>query len=252
MHDPAGILFPRWFAATPALKRIFDTAFFGISAGTVKSQPEYVSSMAGDPFFRLLLHEEPMPVGDEFRSLYAHAAAVYPAVRRLHLCFPDRLAFAVDGEHRLRFLNDIAAIQSLDVPVLFQRSEAAWQSHPNNYRQLEALITSLGVILFGRSLDFAWCHLVVAAGQLAAVLPNTERHDICLMAELIILLRNEIQTRDVDWLAWEDPFVLGRDPQLMKAERESSTAEVNKRLSYVLPMLEVLAESAGESGSKNA
>lgn len=242
-HDPAGIVFPHLLAATLTLKRAFDGVFIGVSAATVESQPGYVNRLEEEPFFRVLLHEEPMPVGDEFRSLYAQAAAAYPAWQQFHLCFPDRLAFAASDEYRATFLADIDAVQTINAPVLFQRSEAAWQSHPNNYRQLEGMVTGLGRLLFGRALDFAWCHLVVSAGQLAAVLPGTRRHDMCLLAELVILLRNEIQTRDVDWLAWEDPFILSRDPQRMKAERESSTAEVHKRLAYILPMLEVLAET---------
>jgi hypothetical protein len=44
----------------------------------------------------------------------------------------------------------------------------------------------------------------------------------------------------VDWLAWEDPFILQRDAAELKREREQSLDETNKRLKYVLPMLETL------------
>jgi hypothetical protein len=44
----------------------------------------------------------------------------------------------------------------------------------------------------------------------------------------------------VDWLAWEDPFLLGQDPDVLKHERENSLTETNKRLNYVLPMVETL------------
>jgi hypothetical protein len=44
----------------------------------------------------------------------------------------------------------------------------------------------------------------------------------------------------VDWLAWEDPFILACDPTELKRERENSLSETKKRLNYVLPMLDTL------------
>jgi len=60
------------------------------------------------------------------------------------------------------------------------------------------------------------------------------------VAEMIYYLQDRIQTRDVDWLAWEDPFILSRDTRELKRERETSLNETYKRLSYVLPMIETL------------
>jgi len=63
---------------------------------------------------------------------------------------------------------------------------------------------------------------------------------LSMVAEMIFYMRDEIKTRDVDWLAWEDPFILHRDESELKLEREGSLNETNKRLGYVLPMLETL------------
>jgi hypothetical protein len=57
---------------------------------------------------------------------------------------------------------------------------------------------------------------------------------------MIFYLQDHIQTRDVDWLAWEDPFVLSRDSRELKREREQSQEETNKRLRYVIPMIQTL------------
>jgi hypothetical protein len=81
---------------------------------------------------------------------------------------------------------------------------------------------------------------VVSAGQLQAILPQVQRHDLAVCAELVLLLKETIQTREVDWLAWEDPFILNRDPDQLKREREQSPAETQKRLAYVLPMIEAI------------
>ena len=61
-----------------------------------------------------------------------------------------------------------------------------------------------------------------------------------MVAEMIFYLQEDIQTRDVDWLAWEDPFLLERDPAELKFERENSLEETHKRLAYAIPMIETL------------
>jgi hypothetical protein len=61
---------------------------------------------------------------------------------------------------------------------------------------------------------------------------------------MIFYLQDDIQTRDVDWLAWEDPMILSRDAAELKHERENSPEETQKRLSYALPMIETLIRLA--------
>jgi hypothetical protein len=243
VHDPQGMLLPQLQAIGPDLRRLFSTVLIGLTAETDRRQRQIVDQMRDDEFLRIYSHGHSMPVGAEFRALYTLAAASFPSSRQLHLCFPDRLAFALRSGWRGEFLAEIAAIRDADMPLLIQRSESAWQSHPENYRRLESMVTVAGSMLFGRTLDFAWCHLVITAGQLALVLPETRRRDMSFLAEIVVLLREQIQTRDVDWLAWEDPFLLGRDPAALKAEKEADPAESRKRLAYVVPMLEVLAEA---------
>ena len=65
-----------------------------------------------------------------------------------------------------------------------------------------------------------------------------------MVAEMILHVQADVKTREVDWLAWEDPFILGRDAGELKREREDSLAETQKRLSYVLPMVELLTKFA--------
>jgi hypothetical protein len=61
-----------------------------------------------------------------------------------------------------------------------------------------------------------------------------------MVAELVLMLKDKVQTKDVDWLAWEDPFIYSRNPQELKKEKEESKEEIRKRLSYVIPMLQLL------------
>ena len=78
------------------------------------------------------------------------------------------------------------------------------------------------------------------AGALREIMPLVKNPDLSMVAEMIFYLQENIQTRDVDWLAWEDPFILSRDPVELKNEREKSMEETRKRLSYTVPMIETL------------
>jgi hypothetical protein len=108
------------------------------------------------------------------------------------------------------------------------------------------MITDAGDMLFGRQLDFAWCQLALPAGRLGEILPRCSRRDMSFLAELVVNLLDDVQMREVDWLAWEDPFILGRDAAGLKAEREASAAESRRRLGYALPMMDVLLQFAAD------
>ncbi len=71
-----------------------------------------------------------------------------------------------------------------------------------------------------------------------------------MVAEMVLPLIGETRTQEVDWLAWEDPFILSRDPQQLKEEREHSQQEMRKRLAYVIPMLQLLYNAANQNGNR--
>jgi hypothetical protein len=130
------------------------------------------------------------------------------------------------------------------LPLIFHRSDSAWATHPKNYFELESFVTDIGQTLFGKTLDYGWCHFVIQAGQLREIMSLIKKHDLSMVAEMILHVQADVKTREVDWLAWEDPFIEGRDANELKRERENSLAETGKRLSYVLPMVELLTKFA--------
>jgi hypothetical protein len=246
LHDPDGTVFPHVKQITPQLKRVFGQVFTRVTAATREAQPAWVDWLAGDGFFRVAYHRPHIPVGEQFRALYAEAAENCAPGQILHLCFVDRVAFALQSAYRGQFVADVESITEEDVPLLFQRSEKAWRTHPRNYRAVEGILTLVGELLLGRSLDLAWCHLAVTARQLAQVLPYVRQPDLSVLAEIVLGLGEGVSTRDVDWLAWEDPFISGREADELRQEREESKQETRKRLSYVISKLQVLAESIDE------
>jgi hypothetical protein len=146
--------------------------------------------------------------------------------------------------YREQFLADADSLRQEHLPLIFHRSEKAWATHPKNYFELESFITDIGQTLFGKSLDYGWCHFVIQAEQLKEIMPLIKKHDLSMVAEMIMHIQAEVKTREVDWLAWEDPFILGRDANELKRERENSLAETQKRLAYVLPIVELLTKFA--------
>jgi len=80
------------------------------------------------------------------------------------LLFPGPARVRDDTKHRARFVADVQAVTVADTPLLFQRSEWAWRTHPANYREIEGMATYVAGLLLGCPLDLTWCHLAIQAG----------------------------------------------------------------------------------------
>jgi hypothetical protein len=236
-------------AILPDLKEHFERAYICPPLSTLR-HAEHIRQLQADDFFTIFPVDREMQIGEHFTYLYQRAAETAPSGQIIHLCYLDRVAFALEGEYRDAFLADIDSLSADDVPVIFHRSAHAWETHPQNYRELEGIVTTVGRNLFGLELDYAWCHIAARAGQLRDVMPLVKNPDLSVVAEMIFHMQDEIKTRDVDWLAWEDPFILSRDAAELKHERENSLPETKKRLNYVLPMIETLTRLSknGRSG----
>ena len=238
-NDPSGTMFPHLLVIMPDLKKHFERAYICPPLSTQK-HTGHMQQLQADDFFIIFPADRNMQIGEHFAYLYQRAAEAAPTEQIIHLCYLDRLAFALEGEYRDLFLSDMDSLSTGDVPLIFQRSQHAWDTHPQNYRDLEGIVTTVGRHLFGRDLDYAWCHIAACAGELREIMPLVKNPDLSMVAEMIFYLQENIKTRDVDWLAWEDPFVLSRDPVELKYEREQSIEETRRRLSYTLPMIETL------------
>ncbi len=242
-HDPDLRLFPHLQASLPDLKALFSRAYISLPLNT-RRLPGLMEWLAKDNFFTIFPVGREMQIGERFAHLYLNAAQMADPDEIIHLAYIDRLAFALQGPYRKQFMADVNNISHADVPLIFQRSTKAWQTHPQNYYEIESFVTTIGKILFGRSLDYAWCHLVAKAAQLAKILPMVRNPDLSMVAEMILYLQSDIKTKEVDWLAWEDPFILSREAEELKSERENCPEETQKRLAYAMPMVDVMVQYA--------
>jgi hypothetical protein len=240
LHDPQGLVLPHLLATSEDIQRIFETAYISITSETQGMQPEGVRQLADIPFFHVLPVHDSQPIGSRWTYLYRQAAIASNPDQVLHLCFPDRLVFALESDFRAAFIGDVLSVEAEHTPLLFQRSKTAWDTHPRNYYEMEHFLTVTGELTLGKALDFAWCHFAVTASYLRRILPLLKHHDSSMMVEFVLLMLGELHTKDVDWLCWEDPLIYGIDAQTLKAEREASIPETRKRLGYVLPMVQTI------------
>ena len=243
-YDPDSTLFQHLQKMLPDIKDHFGRAYLTIPDKPTQRQAEEVRMLQVDDFFSLYPISPASLVGDHFAHLYRQTAQDSDPEQVLHLCFPDRFSFAMCTDCRQDFLTDIDSLLPEQLPLIFQRSADAWVTHPKNYFELESFVANIGQTLFGKRLDYAWCHLVIQAKLLREIMPFIKRHDLSMVAEMILQIQANVKTREVDWLAWEDPFILGRDADEIKNERGHSLEETQKRLSYVLPMVDLLTKFA--------
>jgi hypothetical protein len=250
-HDPDGSINTLLAGITPVLKQIFSKVYLGVTAVTFKKHQPEINLLQQEPFFEIISTAAGAKVGDQFSILYREAAALSNPEDILHLCYPDRVAYALQSENRDTFIAEIVAVSHERTPLIFHRSAKAWKTHPRNYYDIERFATTVGEHFFGKTLDFAWCHLVIQASQLADIMPYTHYSNISMVAEIILPIVEIVQTQDVDWLAWEDPFVLSRDAATLKTERETDPAETQKRLAYTIPIVEAISKFAMEKKGSN-
>ncbi|HEX6270804.1 MAG TPA: hypothetical protein VFZ43_11240 [Anaerolineales bacterium] len=251
-NDPDGTMFRHLQAILPDLKKHFEHAYICPPLSTWQHM-DHLQQLQNDHFLTIFPVDREMQIGEHFAYLYQRAAQTAHPDQIIHLCYLDRLTFALEGDYREALLADIDSLTAADVPIIFQRSQIAWETHPQNYRDLEEIVTTVGRNLFGRELDYAWCHISVSAKRLREIMSLVKNPDLSMVAEMIFYLQNDIHTRDVDWLAWEDPFILSLDSldaAKLKRERENSLQETHKRLSYVLPMIQTLTKLSANGRRK--
>ena len=247
-HDPEGLMFTHLHNILPQLKHTFSCAYISITRPTLQNCQSNVHQIQADPFFRPYLLSEEIQVGKHFSSLFLHAATLSPPEQILHLCFIDRLAFILQSKYQEQFVDDLTSITKEQTPLIFQRSQKAWNTHPCNYAAIEKFATTVGEFVLGKTLDFAWCHLVMEASWLKRILLNVQSADLSMVAELVLFSEDRIKTRDVDWLEWEDPFFSSLQAGELKQTRESSLAETRKRCTYVLPMIQKILKFSAQDG----
>jgi hypothetical protein len=241
-HDPSGALLAQLATITPTLRKVFARTFLSVSPATEQLHSQQIQHLHNDAFFVINFNALGTLPGDHYLAAYSSAIARSRPEQPLHLCDIDKLAAILQSHYRDRFLADIAATGQVSKPILFQRSPRAWASYPRPYREIEQIAITLGQFLFQRYLDFAWSYLVIRAAHLHAIIPQIQQRSFGMLAEIVLLLHDQLHTKEVDWLFWEDPLIEARDPDELRREREDSLQETKKRLKANAPIIRLLLD----------
>ena len=149
LHDPTGILFPHIQSIEAQLQELFDRVYISISPPTQNRQPEFVQWFQNNPFFEVLFNHPNSLPGDHYLTGYKFAVKQNPSDQVFHLCDLDRVAYVLNTNHQHAYIQDLerANQTALTHPVLFQRSEQAWNTYPENYREIELILNKSRLIV---------------------------------------------------------------------------------------------------------
>jgi hypothetical protein len=135
--------------------------------------------------------------------------------------------------------------------MVFERTPAAWATHPANYREVESMTTRLGELLFGSTVDWCPCALILSASVAQAIVKGSNNPTYAVWTEWLLLAAQHgaaIASTEVDWLAWEDPFwarATGMehvDAAELRRAQESDPLQVVKRIQMHAPIALAMAE----------
>ena len=129
--------------------------------------------------------------------------------------------------------------------MVFERTPAAWATHPANYKEVEGMTSRLGELLFGSTVDWCACALIFGADVSRAIVKSSNNHSYAVWAEWLLLAAQQgatIASTEVDWLAWEDPFWEQVDGESLRRVQESDPQQVVKRIHMHAPVALLMAE----------
>jgi len=187
-------------------------------------------------------------VGDHARAALRLGIEHAPRDGFIFYGFDDRILYALDSEWRALFLDDMRAEPGADA-VVFERTPAAWATHPDNYREIERMVSRAFELLCGRWIELGICALMMSAHAAEIVLPQSTAAGFEVWGEWVLLALRErlaVTTHAVDWLAWEDPYWENVAPERLKREREISREETRRRIYMNAPCLALLSEERFE------
>jgi hypothetical protein len=175
------------------------------------------------------------------RPARAEPGTARPAIAFLFL---DRFLYALETEHKEPFLEDLERYQA-QACMVFERTPAAWATHPANYKEVEGMTTRLGELLFGRTVDWCPCALILSTPISRAIVQQSNVHTYAVWAEWLLLAAQQgatIASTEVDWLAWEDPFWEHVDAQELKRAQERDPHQIVKRIQMHAPIALLMTE----------
>jgi hypothetical protein len=242
-YDPNGKYNEAFRRQLHTLQSTFDAVCISVVSPTADENTEFVRWLEGRgcTIFR---NESGSPIGDHSRAALRLAIEKSRCQQPIFFGFLGRILFALETEWRARFLQDIEDHRANKF-LIFERSLAAWDTHPTNYCEIEKMVSRMFQFLSGRHLELMPCALILSPSAARTVLSQSTSASYEVWAEWTLLaIKNDIPvtTVKVDWLAYQHPYWDQVAPDMLKREREASREETIKRIKMNAPVALMMTE----------
>lgn len=242
-HDPTGKYNEIFQKNFDTLKKLFNRVCLSATPLTSENNLNFVNILQKEGFIVYQNNKE-SNIGDHFRNALKIAIDYSAGDEGIFFVFIDRILFALESNWREKFLRDLEKKDKENF-LIFERSDLAWNTHPQNYKSIENMISNLFQMLWGKYLELNPCAIIINPNVAKKILSQSVNKTWAVWGEWILLIINNkvlIKTQKVDWLSWEDPFWEEINSEELKTEREKSEEETIKRIKSNLPFLSLLTE----------
>jgi hypothetical protein len=240
-HDPNGKFNELIKKSLAKLQTIFSHICISATSSTIEKNGEFIKFLEHEG---CLIYKNAVKsnIGDHYRNALTRALTVKDD-DKIFFGFVDRVLFALNTDFAEKFVVDMK--DDFNDLVLFERTEAAYQTHPRNYREIEQTVNKLGSYLIGEERELATCGFLIKSELARKILTQSTADSYSAGAEWLLLAYSfgiKPTIKKVDWLSWEDPFIDNMPAEKLKADRENQKDEYIKRLEMNLPFINLLVE----------
>jgi len=242
-YDPGGKHNKAFQRQLETLKSTFDAVCVSAIPPTSEDNAEFVQWLEEQGCI-VFYNASNTPFGDHSRAALRLATEQAQSQQPIFFGFLGRILFALETEWRTSFLQDIKAHQVSEF-LIFERSRAAWDTHPSNYREIEQMVSRMFEFLCGKFIELMPCALILSCSVANTVLSQSISPSYEVWAEWTLLaMKNSVPTttKKVDWLAYQHPYWEQIEPDILKLEREASREETIKRIKMNMPVAFLMVE----------
>jgi len=248
-HDPQGTCNTALSRHLGRLQSTFKAICIGATPPTVAHNAAFLAQLRAAGC-QIAENGPETSIGDHSRSALRLAVEHAAPDQPIAFLFLDRFLYAMETDHREPFLADLARYQD-QACMVFERTPTAWATHPANYHEVEGMTTRLGELLFGSTVDWCPCALLLGADLARLIVHESNNSTYAVWTEWLLLAArhgSSIASTEVDWLAWEDPFWARADPKArveageLKRAQEQDPLQVVKRIQMHAPIALLMAE----------
>lgn len=239
-HDPDGCYNSVFQELLSQLKRNFTHITLSVTPSTKENNYEFLQFLEKNGVY-IFYNKQRSSVSNH--SINALRTAFEGSKDKIFFGFIDRILYSL-ALNRQDFINSLGSAKE-ESCVIFQRSEKAWSTHPDNYRQVEKMVSGMLQLLAGKDLELNPCAFLFDVKTAKTLVDQSKTQGWSIWGEWVLLiLKNRIPYTaiNVDWLSWEDPFWEKEELPVLKSRKESSPEETLKRLQMNLPIANLLQE----------